>query len=102
MLSADFSSAVLHGMLRQGFAKPALIKLTKLSAPKLNAILAEKAHLTYRQLDAIEEAAGMTSGELAALYLEPKGGPFTELARELAACRSRPLRRRRQTTKKAS
>jgi hypothetical protein len=101
MLSAVFSNAVVRGFMRQGFDKPALLRLTKLPASRLNAILSEKSHLTHRQLIAIEDAAGMTGGQLASRYLEPHGGACTDLMEELASCLTRPQSRRRHTTKKA-
>ena len=101
MPSLVFSSAVLHGMKRQGFDDAALAKITGLSAARLKSVLAEKQPLTHRQLDAVEEAAGITAGELAAHHIEPRGGPFTEIASELAKHRARPLPRRRQARKRA-
>jgi hypothetical protein len=102
MLSSGFSSTVLHGMKRHGFTDTALSKITGLTPTRLKSVLAARAGLTDHQLDSVEEASGMTAGELAARHLEPHGGAFTELAAMLADCRSRPLRRSRNTRKRAS
>jgi 5,10-methylenetetrahydrofolate reductase len=101
MLPPGFSSAILHGMKRQGFDEEALANMTGLSPARLVSVLAGKQGLTDRQLDAIEAAAEITGGELAAMHLEPHGGSFTELAAILGECRSRPLGRQRQTSKRA-
>src|SRR5690349_16773184 len=100
MASPVFSSAVVNGMLRQGYDAPAIGKIAGLSPAKMKSVMSEKIGLTYRQLRAIEDAAGMTGGELAATYLEPNGGSLTAITSVIASARSTPVRRRR-TTKKA-
>src|SRR5438874_382814 len=99
MAAAGFHSAVLHGMLHRGFNEAFIAQTADVSPKRLKAVFADKAQLTYRQIVALEERAGMTAGQLAALYLEPRGGSFTQLADKLASCRSKPLKRRRQTKK---
>src|SRR4051794_18555752 len=101
MLSAGFSSSVLRGMVRQGFDKGTLAKLTGLPPARVTAVLVEKARLTDKQLDAIEDAARMTGGQLAALHIEPHGGPYTELANKLATYRCRPYPKKRVGKKRA-
>lgn len=101
MLPCGFSSAVLHGMKRHGFDESALAKITGLAPSRVKSVLAEELGLTDKQVDAIEQTAGVTAGELAARHLEPKGGAFTTLAATLAECRSRPLPRPRPARKRA-
>jgi hypothetical protein len=101
MASAGFSSAVLHGMLRRGLDQPAIAEIVALPLQRVKAILEEKARLSFRQLEAIEQFTGLTDGELAALHVEPQGGSFTELATTFARLRCKPLPKRRNNRKKA-
>ena len=90
MIRAGFSTAILKSMLDLGYAEAEVARIVSLSRAKFSAVLCGKAELTDRQLEAIERATGTSVAQLAALHLEPSGGPYTELANALARCVSDP------------
>jgi hypothetical protein len=79
MPSDEFSKAILEGMRVRGMAEAEIIRITGLSSAKLSAVRAGKRRLSDRVLDRIERETGVTGGQLAALSVEPDGGPLTDL-----------------------
>jgi transcriptional regulator with XRE-family HTH domain len=93
MPSTEFSKAVLEGMKLHGCSDRQILEITGLSRARVRAVLSEKATLTDRNLDAIENATGRTAGQLASLTLPRKAAPLTYIFDETAKLRSQPLKR---------
>jgi hypothetical protein len=83
--------------MSSGFTEAALVGATKLAPRRFKAVRAGSVELTSRQKKAIDQLTGKTCGQLAALELEPHGGPLTELMDSWAE--AVPVRQRVSTTK---
>src|SRR5438477_382535 len=81
----DCSSEILKGMLRRGNREEEIAAVIAVSVARVKAVLNDRARLTFRQRMAIERATGLTTGQLAAAAIEPRGGPLTELMNLWAA-----------------
>ena len=79
MAKHSFSRSVLRGAISSGFTAAAFATATKLSPAQVKSIRAGELELNTRQRRAVKRLTGRTCGQLAALDLEPDGGPFTEL-----------------------
>jgi hypothetical protein len=91
----SYSTAVLRGAMSRGWTEELLASAAKLTLAQFNLLLAGERELTDRQEDNIERATGLTCGQLAARFLEPKGGRMTEITEELA--KAMPISRREKS-----
>jgi len=91
-----YASAVLKGALSRGWSKEKLASAMKVRPTHLKQLLAGERDLTDRQVEQIEQATGLTGGQLAVSILEPKGGPTTELMNEWA--KAVPIAKSRRTS----
>lgn len=99
MPGASFSKAILDGMNRWGCSQRQILKITGLSGARYKAILSERARLTDKEIAAIENATGRSSGQLAALTLPKSVQHMTSIFDDLAICLPTDKRR---TIKRAS
>lgn len=79
MPTPSYSTAVLQGLLKSGLSEEDISSRTFLTAAEQRDILAGTSALTDGQIQAIEQVAGLTAAQLAALAPEPHGGPLTTL-----------------------
>jgi hypothetical protein len=98
MASEVYSKAVLAGLRARGESEIEIRRITGLSPEKLKAVRAGKQRLTHRILLRIQDESGMSPGQLAALSMEPNGGPLTQICDVLAEAR-RDLRRGKHPAK---
>jgi hypothetical protein len=88
--SPDFSKAVLQGASLRGLSAPEIAKIADLPPERIDEVIAGRMTLTRAQLAAVERHTGLKAGQLAALAIEPHGGPLTEISNVLAAAMSNP------------
>ena len=79
MPGTSYSKAILKGMRTRGLSDTEILKITGISPKVLGLITAGKRELSTAVVRKIENATGRTGGQLAALAVEPNGGPFTKL-----------------------
>jgi len=79
MTKGTFSQAVVAGLEIRGFSRPEIRTITGVSDATFALVLTGKSDFSDRALSKIEQAAGATGGQLAALALEPRGGSLTKL-----------------------
>jgi hypothetical protein len=82
-----FSRMVLSGAQARGLTLTAIRRATGVSGDRLISVLDGRREFTERQLERIESIARLSRGQLAALSLEPQGGPLTEITDVLASAR---------------
>jgi hypothetical protein len=58
-------------LVREGFDRGAIAKITALPESKVKSTLTGKTKLTDRHFNSIEQATGKSVGQLAALHIEP-------------------------------
>jgi hypothetical protein len=87
MNTRGFSRIVLSGAQARGLTLTALRRATRVSGDQLISILDGRREFTEPQLERIESIAGLSRGQLAALSLEPQGGPLAGITDVLASAR---------------
>ena len=102
MRNDAFSRAILSGLRARGMSSAEISTATGLSARELESVEHGANELALGTLSRIEQATGMSCGQLAALAAEPNGGPLTDLYNATAAGRTwyapavaRPVKQRR-------
>jgi lambda repressor-like predicted transcriptional regulator len=79
MSNGTFSQAVVAGLESRGVSRAEIRRFAGISSSTFDLILSGKSDFSDRAIAKIEDSAGMTGGQLAALALEPRGGPLTRL-----------------------
>jgi hypothetical protein len=96
-MAITFSQAVVSGLRSRGFSEAAIRALLAISNRALQQIISGKKELSAALVAKIENRTDLTGGQLAALALEPLGGPFTELMAGWGEVRRETLRAARAT-----
>jgi hypothetical protein len=78
-IDLQFSQAVIAGLNLCGYSDAEIICIARLGPRHLNAIRAGQRAIGGATRRRLEDHTGKTAGQLAALTLEPNGGPLTEL-----------------------
>ena len=101
MPTTEFSKAVIAGLRLRGYSDERIAEAAGVSTVAV-ALLADGARrLRESQLASIENETQVTAGQIAALTLEPDGGPLTELMDEWAKV-APPAARRAARRRKSS
>ncbi len=101
MAASGFSIAIVHGLRQRGYDDAAITAMLGITSARLKAIDNGRAQLTERQFVAIERETDRSIAQLAALKIEPHGGPYTRLANQLARHRSRAPHATRRVVRSA-
>jgi hypothetical protein len=88
MGSAIYSKLVLEGLEKRGLQPKDVARITGLPLAKIQRIQVEKASFTNKQLDAIEEATGMSDGQIALLACPGAKDDFIALVNALSGSKS--------------
>jgi transcriptional regulator with XRE-family HTH domain len=64
MVTAQFSSSILQGLVAHGLTLGKIAQITGLSASELRQILNKKARFSHKQLSSIERETGFGLGEM--------------------------------------
>ena len=89
-----YSQAVIRALQARSFSLEKVQRAAVVPATHLIAIFDGRREFSDSQILRIEDAAGITCGELAASVYEPQGGPLTELSEAFAASSSMNFGRR--------
>jgi hypothetical protein len=84
MPRCEFSLAVIAGLRSRGLSDAEIARAAAIAPDALKEVLSGQRPLSAKSLRSIEETAQTTTGELAALSIEPDGGPYTNLAKTWA------------------
>jgi transcriptional regulator with XRE-family HTH domain len=84
MPRCEFSQAIIAGLRSRGLSDPDIARAAGISPQALAEIRTGNRALSAKSIRSIEESSQLTTGELAALSIEPDGGPYTDLAKSWA------------------
>lgn len=88
MGSAIYSKLVLEGLGKRGLQPDDVARITGLPLAKIRKIQLKKASFTNKQLDAIEDATGMSDGQIALLACPGAKDDFIALINALSGSKS--------------
>lgn len=104
--AVGYSDLVLEGLEFLGYSRDQIAQAAKVSRPFLNDVAEGKREFTTAQIFRVEDLADKTGGQLAALIMEPNGGPLTDLSNEWGEFRKLLKRskqpKRRRTPRRAT
>jgi len=83
-MKAAYSKAVLSGLRKYGVSAERIRQITGLSQATIELILVEKATMEDRHLAMIEQAVGLTAGQLAVLSDSASGDALVSLMADWA------------------
>ena len=84
---AGYSDLVLKGVESLGYSRAAIARAARVSEGVLDRIADGEREFTDAQIFRIEDLADKTGGQLAALVVEPNGGPLTSLSNQFGVFR---------------
>src|SRR5690349_9785321 len=102
MATVEFSKAIIAGLRLRGYSDARIAEAVGVSTDVVPQLAEGTQRLRDSQFASIEKATQITVGQIAALTLEPDGGPLTELMDEWARVAPPPagrsVRRRNSST----
>ena len=87
MASPTYSATILKGLLLLGLSEADISTCASLTVAQQRDIIVGTSDLSDEQIQRIELTVGLTAAQLAALELEPNGGPLTTLGKVWADAR---------------